>query len=216
MLWSPLFRNITQARRFNILSQVHPDHTGLLSRAAEKLPIGSEDLFGDKFIRELLSQVKVASRVSTSVSATPASASTPIKHSKSRTPASTPATPATGSSHRYDNWYVQPSIFSLTILPDVTVRVAGRTSLFVQALAQLTKDPWVLFPVANGFKLEFSSDPPFQHSAPSNASMDASQLALCSAEVEALSEKGAIVEAGGEDGYISRYFLIPKKGVNKW
>ena len=40
MLWSHLFRNITQARRFNILSQVNPDHTGLLSRAAEKLPIG--------------------------------------------------------------------------------------------------------------------------------------------------------------------------------
>jgi hypothetical protein len=74
----------------------------------------------------------------------------------------------------------------------------------------------VLFPVANGFKLEFSSDPPFQHSAPSNASMDASQLTLCSAEVEALTEKGAIVEVGGEDGCISRYFLIPKKGVNRW
>jgi hypothetical protein len=46
--------------------------------------------------------------------------------------------------------------------------------------------------------------------------MDASQLTLCSAEVEALTEKGAIVEVGGEDGCISRYFLIPKKGVNKW
>ncbi|KAK4037714.1 hypothetical protein OUZ56_029748 [Daphnia magna] len=68
-------------------------HTVLLSRAAEKLPIGSEDLFGDKFIRELLSQVKVASRVSTSVYATPASTSTPIKPSTSRTPASTPSTP---------------------------------------------------------------------------------------------------------------------------
>jgi hypothetical protein len=140
MLWFPFFCNITQARRFNILSQVHPDHTGLLSRAAEKLPIGSENLLGDKFMRELLSQVKVASRVSTSVSTTQASASTPIKHSKNRKPASTPATPATGSSHRYDNWYVQPSIFPLTILPDVTVHAAGCTSLFVETWAQLTKD----------------------------------------------------------------------------
>ncbi len=68
----------------------------------------------------------------------------------------------------------------------------------------------------NGFKLEFSSDPSFQHSAPSNVSMDASQLPLCSAEVEVLTEKGAIVESCGEDGCISRYFLIAKKGVNKW
>jgi hypothetical protein len=38
MLWSHLLRNITQARLLNILSQVHPDHTGLLSSAVEKLP----------------------------------------------------------------------------------------------------------------------------------------------------------------------------------
>ena len=74
----------------------------------------------------------------------------------------------------------------------------------------------VLINCRNGFKLEFSSDPPFKHSAPSEASMDASQLALCSAEEEALTEKDAIVEAGGEEGYISRYFLIRNKGVNNW
>jgi len=154
--------------------------------------------------------------VSTSVSTTPASKSTPVKPSTSRTPASTPSTHATGSSHRYDNRYVQPSIIPLTILSAATVRVAGRISLFVEESARLTKDPWVLFTVANGFRLEFSADPPFQHNAPSNASKDASQLALCSTEVEVLTEKGAIVEANGEDGYISRYFLIPKKGVNNW
>ena len=44
--------------------------------------------------------------------------------------------------------------------------------------------------------------------------MDANQLSLCSSEVEALTEKGAVIEADGEDGYISRYFLVPKKGLN--
>jgi hypothetical protein len=30
-------------------------------------------------------------------------------------------------------------------------------------------------------------------------------------EVEALTEKGAVIEADGEDGYISRYFLESDK-----
>lgn len=75
--------------------------------------------------------------VSTSVSTTPASKSTPVKPSTSRTPASTPSTHATGSSHRYDNRYVQPSIIPLTILSAATVRVAGRISLFVEESARL-------------------------------------------------------------------------------
>jgi hypothetical protein len=67
---------------------------------------------------------------------------------------------------RYDNRFDQPSKSPLTILPDVAVRVAGRTPLFVEARTQLTKVPWVLFTVANGFILEFSSHPLFQRSAP--------------------------------------------------
>ena len=141
MLWSHLLRNITQARRLNILSQVHPDHTGLLNRAAEKLPVGGEDLFGDKFIRELLSQVKVASRVSTSVNTTPSASSTPNKPGSNRPPAATPSTPASSRPpHRYDNRYVLTTLFSPTVNPSTAIRVAGRTAYFVNAWAELTKD----------------------------------------------------------------------------
>lgn len=45
LLWAHLFREITHSRRLNILTQTHPNHIGLLSRAAEKLPVGGEDLF---------------------------------------------------------------------------------------------------------------------------------------------------------------------------
>ena len=76
MLWTHLFRDITMARRLNIMSQVHPNHIGLLNHSAKLLPVGGEDLFGDSFIKELLSQVQTAGLVSNSSSsaaATPAS-----------------------------------------------------------------------------------------------------------------------------------------------
>jgi hypothetical protein len=44
--------------------------------------------------------------------------------------------------------------------------------------------------------------------------MDALQFSLCDEEVNALIMKGAVVEAGAEVGYISMYFLVPKKGPN--
>ena len=70
--------------------------------------------------------------------------------------------------------------------------------------------------VAYGFQLDFIDDPPFQHSIPPNASMDDIQFDLCAAEVDALFKKGAIVETEEKGGYISRYFLVPKKGPNEW
>lgn len=76
------------------------------------------------------------------------------------------------------NRYVNPSFVSRIDLP-----VAGRTAFFVDAWARLTKDPWVLSTVKNGFELAFIAEPPFQRSIPPNASMDAVQLDLCSAEV---------------------------------
>lgn len=46
--------------------------------------------------------------------------------------------------------------------------------------------------------------------------MDAFQSSLCDEEVDTLITKGAVFEAGEEAGYISRYFLVPKKGPNEW
>ena len=75
VLWSHLLRDITRSRRLNILSQVHPNHVGLLTRSADLLPIGGDDLFGGAFIKELLSQVQTAALVNSSVA--PVASSTP-------------------------------------------------------------------------------------------------------------------------------------------
>ena len=205
LLWAHLFREITHSRRLNILSQTHPNHIGLLSRAAEKLPIGGEDLFGAEFVNELISQVKTASLVNSSL-AGPSASSTPGKSRRSP-----PQQDPRNDRSFVFNRYVNPPFVSRIDLP-----VAGRTAFFVDAWARLTKDPWVLSTVKNGFELEFIAEPPFQRSIPPNASMDAVQLDLCSAEVESLIKKGAVVETEEEGGYISRYFLVPKKGPNEW
>ena len=205
VLWAHLFHDITDARRRNILSQTHPNHVGLLARAAHMLPVGGEELFGSTFINELISQVKTASLVNNSV-AGPSATSTPAKHNHRRSP----PTDTRDKNFSNNNRYVENSLF-LANLP-----VAGRTAHFLNAWTRMTKDPWVLSTVYYGFKLEFISDPPFQRSIPPNASMDDVQVALCSAEVEALLKKGAVVETKEEGGYVSRFFLAPKKGPNEW
>jgi hypothetical protein len=216
VLWSHHFRELTHARRLNILSQTHPNHVGLLSRAADKLPVGGEDLFGPDFITELVSRVKTAAQVSSSL-AGPAATSTPAKSNDRRSP---PPFHDSRNNNRYVDF--SSSLFSPgfcdTAHPvDACVsRVAGRTALFVDAWARLTKNPWVLSTVAFGFQLDFIDDPPFQLSIPPNASMDDIQFDLCAAEVDALIKKGAVVETEEKGGYISRYFLVPKKGPNEW
>jgi hypothetical protein len=46
--------------------------------------------------------------------------------------------------------------------------------------------------------------------------MDDIQFSLCDNEVNALIGKGAVVETQEAGGFISRYFLVPKKGPNEW
>ena len=77
ILWCDLFKDISSARRLTILAQVHPNHVGLLSRSVETLPIGGDDLFGDAFIRELLSQVQTIALFNNSVTRT--ASSTPAR-----------------------------------------------------------------------------------------------------------------------------------------
>lgn len=62
--------------------------------------------------------------------------------------------------------------------------------------------------VSLGNKLDFTIHPPFQRNAPPNANIDALQSSLCDEEVNAFITKDAVVEAGNEAGYISRYFLV--------
>ena len=52
-LWATLYRDIMQARRKNILSQVYPDNISLLDDH-RALPAGGDHLFGPKFISALV------------------------------------------------------------------------------------------------------------------------------------------------------------------
>jgi hypothetical protein len=52
--WAHLFREITHSRRLNILSQTHPNHIGLLCRAAEKFPIGGDSSMNSSLKLRLL------------------------------------------------------------------------------------------------------------------------------------------------------------------
>jgi hypothetical protein len=83
----------------------------------------------------------------------------------------------------------------------------GSLNNFSIELEKLSREP---------SKLDFFGNPPFQRHAPSNATIDAVQSSLCDEEVDTLITKGAVVEAGEVAGYISRYFLVAKKGPNEW
>ncbi|XP_032796903.2 uncharacterized protein LOC116933161 [Daphnia magna] len=98
LLWCHLFKDISTTRRLNILSQVYPNHVGLLSRSAETLLIGGDDLFGDVCIKELLAQVHTAALVSNSVA--PSATSTPAKSNMSNRPSSLTGPSTSNSSQR--------------------------------------------------------------------------------------------------------------------
>jgi hypothetical protein len=76
--------------------------------------------------------------------------------------------------------------------------------------SRLTLDPWVISTVSEGFRLEFIADP-IQSFIQPNAPMDATQHECCQKEVLSLLEKGAVVRAGRDVGFISGIFLIPKR-----
>ena len=78
ILWVHHFRQLTHDRRLNILKQTH---VGLLSRAAEKLPLGGEDLFGSEFLSELVTQVKTAAQVSRSLTSLATASKPPTQRS---------------------------------------------------------------------------------------------------------------------------------------
>ena len=111
MLWVHLVKDISSARRLNIMTQVHRNHVDLLSRSADLLPIGGDDLFGDAFIKELVAQVQTAALVNNSV-AGPSATSTPRAGSSNSNrpppPLSGPGSSGNSSQqhHSHDNRYV--------------------------------------------------------------------------------------------------------------
>ena len=51
VLWTHIFREITNLRGLNILSQTHSNHVSLLLRVADIPQVGGEDLFGSELYR---------------------------------------------------------------------------------------------------------------------------------------------------------------------
>ncbi len=109
-----------------------------------------------------------------------------------------------------NNKYVK---FSSSVSDDSFV--GGRLSSFIDAWRVLTDDRWVLDIIEYGYKIEFHH-PPVQDKWPSENVLDAKKSAICDAEVKALVSKGAIVIAPDGGGFISNFFIVPKKTKGKF
>jgi hypothetical protein len=114
MLWAHLVKDISSARRLNIMTQVHRNHVDLLNRSAELLPVGGEDLFGDAFVKELVAQVQTAALVRNSI-AGPSATSTPKSgtgdnNNRPPPPLTGPGTSA-NSSHQGDGYVLSNRIY---------------------------------------------------------------------------------------------------------
>ena len=92
------------------------------------------------------------------------------------------------------------------------IPVGGRLKFFIDQWKQITDDKWVLSTIANGYKLEFQSLPPF--SGIRETVVIANNQAILNLEIESLLQN-AVIEpvpfAQRLQGYYSAFFLVPKK-----
>jgi hypothetical protein len=202
-LWAVLYHDVTSARRKNILSQIYPQNVGLLDDKSI-LPTGGDHLFGPKFTQALVDQVKTLNALENASESQRASGQGSSSHS-GRNFDHPQRSSSSGGSHQNNssNRYVKTSLAFVGSF-------GGRISLFAHVWSCLTLDPWVISTVSEGFRLEFIADPVQSFIQP-NASMDAKQHEYCQKEVLSLLEKGAVVRAGQDVGFISGIFLIPKR-----
>jgi len=90
------------------------------------------------------------------------------------------------------------------------VSLAGRTTLFRDAWANITNDPFVLSTIA-GVKLVFNSHP-VRASMPRDFGMSDDEKRLVDKEIQGMIEKGAVIEVQPCEGqFVSNIFLRPKK-----
>ena len=202
-LWAVLYYDVTSARRKNILSQIYPQNVGLLDDKSI-LPTGGDHLFGPKFTQALVKQVKTLNALENASGSQRASGQGSSSHS-GRNFDHPQRSSSSGGSHQNNSYnrYVKTSLAFVGSF-------GGRISLFAHVWSRLTLDPWVISTVSEGFRLEFIADP-IQSFIQPNAPMDATQHECCQKEVLSLLEKGAVVRAGQDVGFISGIFLIPKR-----
>ena len=89
-------------------------------------------------------------------------------------------------------------------------KVAGRFRLFISNWQQLSSDSWVLQAVS-GYQIEFLQCP-FQGKPPIPHRFADEQVRIISDEVQALLDKGGIVECIGDSMHGEFIFLVPKPG----
>ena len=95
------------------------------------------------------------------------------------------------------------------VAPDA---VGGRVTLFLKNWEKVTRDPWVLSVVKNGYQIEWVQKP-VQLRPPVQPTFNRELNALVDLEVTEMLAKGAIVTAQPVPGqYISTLFLVEKKG----
>ena len=88
---------------------------------------------------------------------------------------------------------------------------AGRISLFKSNWKALTKEPWVIQTVLQGYHIPLTSVP-HQHSPPCNPHLSSKEAAVLEEEIQSLLQKQAICQIPTPTGgFYSNMFIVPKK-----
>ena len=119
-----------------------------------------------------------------------------------------PAIPGAGASDELGLWR-----------PPIDGPVGGRLRHFSGSWARFTSDRWVLETVSRGYALEFTSTPRRTNVRPTPIPSDVSKRHTLEGELRSLLLKHAVhpVPVGaGQAGFMSTFFLVPKKGVDAW
>jgi hypothetical protein len=232
--WAHAFFACTDFRRNNLLKQTNPSFVAMLKREKNFDEKEFEMLFGDTFLKALLKTAK-ADAVLAAIpngrnggpSIRPSSGGrggrgfhgtgsnqtnrfTGGQHQNGRGGFQfsnhQPFSHRGGGRGGFNNGRYVPEFASPLTL---SIPVGGRLSHFSSRWTKITKDPWVLDSVTNGFKVEFSS-PPCKFKPQKSPTLGKMQENLCDQEVRALLEKNAIRLSTTSD-YVSSLFVIPKK-----
>ncbi|KZR97134.1 Uncharacterized protein APZ42_008163, partial [Daphnia magna] len=202
-------------RRFNAMRHVAPKFSSMV---VDPLLFSSREhryLFGDKFITALDKEAEMDSKMDKigRYGGHSSSRKGNYSHRKGdnqgkQQPQQQKGKQQQGSYH--NNKYVDFS----SPLSGVSF-VGGRLSLFLDAWRSVTDDQWILQIIESGYHIELTH-PPVQDKWPSEILMDEEKSTICNTEIKTLARKGAIVIAPNNSGFISNFFIVPKKTKGKF
>lgn len=203
-LWGNVFYELTQYRRRNILKQTNPSFKYLINRPENFAPSEFKDLFGRSFIKNMVKYSKEEAELST---ASRIDGNNFHKNSRGQQHHG-----GNFQNNRYNNQSFRGNFrnnnrYALSI-PSF-LEIGGRIMHFANNWALITEDPWILTTVAEGLRLEFTSEP-VQYIEPKTLVFGSVQESICDREIGDLIEKRAI-EAVNTTGFVSSLFVIPKK-----